>query len=200
MTEQSTVQHEDDQLVNLYDQPELHEVQVREDVILRPMQDSDAQEILAILNADPSIREQVTVASRMHNEEDVRREVASYQADGSVIRYVIEQEGKCVGLVSFWRDTGFFGQEAQPHKFGFGYFLNPTERGKGLVTDSVRALMETAQASFRVDSFIAFCEDANQESVAILLKLGLEPTEVTYPEPAHAWLERMYEKRITDDR
>jgi RimJ/RimL family protein N-acetyltransferase len=198
MTEQTTTEPENNQLVNLHEQPDLQAVPVRAGVVLRPMQASDAPEMLAILAADPSIRDRVTVASRMHTEEDVRKEVESYKADDSVIRYVIEEEGKCVGLVSFWRDTGFFGQEPKPRTFGFGYFLDPAARGRGLMTDVVGTLMTTAQANFPVDSFIAFCEDANQESVTVLEKLGLEPTDILFSEPTHGWEERMYEKRIVD--
>lgn len=196
MSEQTVVTAENEQVINLHEQPDLQEVMVRPGLRLRPMQDLDAPELLAILEEDPSIRDQVTVASRMRTEDDVRREVTDYKADDSVIRYVIDSDRKCVGLVSFWRDTGFFGQEANPHAFGFGYFLSPTERGKGFVTDSVSKLMETAQRAFRVDSFIAFCEDNNTASKAILLRLGLTPSAVTYPEPTHGWTERMYEKRV----
>lgn len=195
MTEQTLDAREDEQLVDLHAHAALREVTVREGVMLRPLDETDAPALLRILDADSSIRDRVTVASRMHSIDDVKREIESYKGDDSVIRYAICEDGKTVGLVSFWRDTGFFCQVADPHKFGFGYFLDRAERGKGLVTDSVRALMASAQSSFRVDSFIAFCEDSNKESVSVLQKLGMEPTGLTYPEPTHGWAERMYEKR-----
>lgn len=188
----------DEQLVDLRAQPSLQEVPVREGVILRPMQNADAPGILRILEADPSIRDRVTVASRMHNTEDVQREVAAYQSDDSHIRYVIHEDGNCVGLVSLWRDTGFFGQEAKPYAYGFGYFLDPAARGKRLVTDSVQALMNTVQTNFRVESFMAFCEDNNVESIAVLQKLGFAPMEKIFPEPTEGWPERLYEKDVTN--
>jgi RimJ/RimL family protein N-acetyltransferase len=197
MSEQQVVSI-DDQPKDLHQLDQFAEVHVRGGVNLRPLEEADAPAIVAILQADPTIKDRVTVASRISNEEDVVAEVDRYKKDGSVIRFAIEEQGKCVGLVSFWRDTGFFGHDARPNTYGFGYFLDPAERGKGLITDSVRTLMETANANLKIDSFIAFCEDSNQESVAVLNKLGLEPTDITYPEPTHGWVERMYEKKAED--
>jgi len=184
--------------INLNEVLTLQDVTVREGTVLRPMQNSDATGVLQILEADPSIRKRVTVASRMHNEEDVKREVAAYQNEGDHIRYIIHENGTCVGLVSLWRDSGFFGQEAKPHAYGFGYFLDPTARGRGLITDSIRTLMNVSQACLRIDTFMAFCEDDNTESIAVLKKLGFMPTENTFSEPAAGWTERLYEKEATN--
>jgi RimJ/RimL family protein N-acetyltransferase len=184
------------QVPNLHEQPSLQEVQIREGVVLRPMAETDAAELLDVLNADPSIRDRVTVASRMHAEDDVKREVEAYKADEGLIRYVVVDEERVVGLVSFWRDDGFFGQEANPNSYGFGYFLHPKARGRGLITDSVGVLMRVAQESFPVDYFMAFCEDDNPKSIRVLRKLGFEPTERAYVEPTRGWKERLYEKGV----
>lgn len=188
----------DKEIVDLHRQPALQEVGVRSGVVLKPMAINDAPAILAILDADPSIRKRVSAAAGMIDTEGVQREIEEYRADPGLIRYMIHSHEKAVGLVSLWRDDGFFGQEAQPHTFGFGYFLDPAERGKGLVTDSVQKLMDTVQGNFRVDSFVAFCEDDNRESVAVLTKLGFAPTEKTFREPSYDWVERKYEKRLGD--
>lgn len=185
---------------NLHAIPALQEVQIRAGVVLRPLREEDARELLAILDSDPSIRDQVTAAARFHSEEDVKQEVASYTADASMIRYVIVSEDQCVGLISFWLDTGYFGYEPEPHVYGFGYFLSPAARGKGLVTDSIKALMNTASSNFPVAAFIAFCTDENVQSTAALKRLGFESTDRIFAEPNHGWLERMYEKRVEDGK
>ena len=172
-------------------------IAVRSGVVLRPLEATDASAIIEALDADPSIRERVTVAAQLHTEDDVRREADRYKTDPDLTRFVIVENGTCVGLISLWRDTGFFGQTPQPHTFGFGYFLHPAARGRGLVTDSLTALMKAARAKFRVDSFIAFCEDSNRDSIALLRKLGLGPTPQTFDEPINGWRERMYQKKVT---
>lgn len=199
MSEQTVDSTEQLEEVNLHQQPGLQEVQVRDGVVLRPMQDDDAVDLLTILAADPSIRDRVSVASKMRTVEDVKHQVAEYKADDSVIRYVILSDDACVGLVSFWRDGDFFpGRTGKPHTFGFGYFLDPTQRGKGLINDSVNALMSQAQANFRVDSFIAFCEPDNQDSIAVLHKIGFEQTDELHTEPSNGWQEVLYEKRVVN--
>lgn len=185
-------------VVDLHSQAALQEIEVRPEVVLRPMVIEDAPEILAILDADPSIRDRVSAATGMVNKEGVQDEIDLYRADTGLIRYMIHSHGKVAGLVSLWRDDGFFGQDAQPHTFGFGYFLDPEQRGKGLVTDSVQKLMDAASSNFRVDSFIAFCEDDNRESVSVLTKLGFAPTDQKFHEPSYGWDERKYEKRLSD--
>lgn len=185
-------------LINLHEVAALSLVHVRDGVILRPMLGSDAASLLACLDADPSIRERVTVAAAMRGPEDVQAQVVRYKQDNGLIRYVIVEYGKVVGLMSFWRDSGYFGQKPNPHAYGFGYFLAPDARGRGLVTDSLRALMDAAQANLHVEAFMAFCEDNNSASSSLLVKSGLLPTEISYTEPKHGWAERCYLRRMTE--
>jgi hypothetical protein len=55
-------------LVNLHSVAALQDVAVSEDVRLVPLTETDAQDILVAIENDPSIRERVTVASRMLDE------------------------------------------------------------------------------------------------------------------------------------
>lgn len=182
---------------NLYEQPELRKVLVREGCYLRPLEVEDAEEILRILDDDPAIRDRVTVASRMHTIDDVAREVKTYKTDNEgLIRYAIIFDDHCVGLVSLWRDSGFFGQPLDPDAYGFGYFIDPAMRGKGVVTAAVESLMKQAERLLRVKQFIAYCEDDNLASIAILHKLGFQATDETFSEPNQGWTERKYVKTV----
>jgi len=170
---------------------------VREGVQLRPLQVKDATEILDALEADPQIRERVTIASRLFTPEDVAAEVERAETTETfLLRYVIVEHEKVVGMLSFWQDLGYFGYEPAPNTFGFGYFLHPDARGRGLVTDAIKAMMDAAQAELTVDSFIAFCEDDNAASVHVLNKMGLQATDQTFTEPTTGWTERKYEKDL----
>lgn len=50
----------------------LHEVKVRDDIVLRPMEEIDGHELLAIMARDPEIRERVTVAANMLDHKGVK--------------------------------------------------------------------------------------------------------------------------------
>ncbi len=203
MTEQLVSGINEDQRtgINLHDIEVLQRIDVREGLTLRPMRVEDASRLLEILESDPSIRERVTVASRIHTEEDVVREVDFMESEPGLIRYVIADDaGLCVGLVSFWLDPGFFGQEPLPNTYGFGYFLDPAQRGKSIVTDSVKNLIKIASESVPgIEGFTAFCEDGNAESVSVLTSLGFVPTGITYSEPVNGWEERQYLRGLSEN-
>src|SRR5690606_35901715 len=115
---------------------ELKKIHVRDNVTLRPLEVDDAARMLEILDADPSIRERVSVASRMHSFDDVANQVEAYQGDPHLVRYTLLEDDRPIGLVSFWRDIDNpFDAPDSPNDYGFGYFLDPAERGNGLIPD-----------------------------------------------------------------
>lgn len=176
---------------------ELRQVTVRGGVTLRPLQPSDAGKLLDILDADPSIRERVGVASRLHSTRDVQQLLESEKDDTNIIRYVISDHGSVVGMINFWRAGDFFGDKADPNDYGFGYFLAPSARGRGLVTDSLIALMEIAAKHVPVERFIAFCEADNSASGALLQKAGFEKSDVSWEESKHGWITQKYQKAVS---
>ncbi|KKR30556.1 MAG: hypothetical protein UT61_C0005G0037, partial [Candidatus Woesebacteria bacterium GW2011_GWA1_39_8] len=105
---------------NLHAIAALQEIHVRNDVKLRPLRSTDAERLLEILAADNSIRDKVTVASLFHTPEDVTTEVKRYHEDFGLIRYTLLKKNNPIGLVSLWRDEGYFGTPPQPDDYGFG--------------------------------------------------------------------------------
>lgn len=182
--------------INLHTIPALQWIHVHEGIKLRSLRSSDAKRLLDILANDSSIRNRVSVAARFHTPEDVEAEIKRSLKEMSFIRYSLLKDDNPIGLVSLWRDNGYFGTPPQLDDYGFGYFLDPDERGKGLVTNAVQKLMETAANNLKVNQFVAFCEDNNKESIAVLTRLGFEPTDKRYPEPYNGWIERKYIKLI----
>lgn len=180
------------QTKDLHEVAPLQEIEIRPGLTIRPLVENDAPRILAILDADPEIRNRVSVASRLHEVEDVSKEIDEIKKDPGLIRYAILDGENPIGLVSLWRDDGFFGTPPNPDDYGFGYFLDPNERGKGIVTDTVKALMDAAQQNLDVRQFVAFCEADNEESTAVLTKLGFEANGETFTEPTHNWTEYKY--------
>ncbi len=181
--------------------PALQEIQIRgRDLSLRPLQESDAVRILEILDADPEIRRRVAVASKMSSYEDVLAQIEIARQDREMIRYGIFDGDNLIGLISIWRDDGSAvdGALPQPDDYGFGYFLDPNCRGKGIVTAAMSELMETAAQNFYVRQFIAYCEQDNPASIAILKKLGFRPTGQIHDEKNNGWREEKYVKPVAN--
>ncbi|MBP7774759.1 GNAT family N-acetyltransferase [Candidatus Woesebacteria bacterium] len=76
--------------------------------------------------------------------------------------------------------------------YGFGYFLDPKERGQGLINRAIESLINISTKCLVVRQFVAFCEDTNIQSISVLKKLGFEPTSETLAEPSKGWIERKY--------
>lgn len=184
----------------LRDLEALHHVDVRLGVNLRLLQQQDAPRLIEILRSDPSIRNRVTVAARMKTEEDAHSEITKLESSENFVRYAIMDNEKMAGLLSLWRNELWRNEdmtgEVIPNVFGFGFFLDPEARGRGLVSSSIKSLMSVVQENLQVDSFIAWCEDDNLDSIAVLKSVGLEPTDVTHKEAENGWPERLYRKDV----
>lgn len=171
----------------------LQKVKVCKGLKIIPLDQSHAKRILEILDRNNSIRDRVSVASRLHKLEDVKREIKKYRKDTGLIRYTIVKGKTPIGLVSLWRDDGFWG-EAHLNDYGFGFFLDPNERGNGYITRAVQRLIKVVSQNLYVNQFVAFCEDSNHKSIAVLTRLEFKPTKETFIEPAKGWVERKYIK------
>ncbi len=184
------------QPINLHEVAALQDVQIRDGITLRPLDVSDATRVLQILEADTSIRDRVSVASKMHSPEDIETQVETYKQDKHLIRYAILEGDNSVGLVSFWRDVdNTFDAPDNPDDYGFGYFLDPNKRGSGIVTDAVKTIMDIAAENIHVKQFIAYCEDNNPDSITVLTKLGFQPTDTVLVEQNSSWAERKYVRK-----
>lgn len=181
--------------INLHSVEAFKQISIEDDISLVPLAQSHAEQILKILEKDKTIREKVKVASLMHNFEDVAAEIKRYKSYTGLIRYVLIKDKNPVGMISLWRDDGFWGVE-NLDDYGFGYFLDPDERGQGLITRAIDRLMDVVAENLYVHQFVVFCEDHNKQSIALLKKLGFEPTDQTFPEPDKGWIERKYVRTV----
>ncbi len=193
MTEKETPESKEP--VTLREVPELREIQVRDNIVLRQLKAEDGPRIVEILDADPTIRDRVSVAAKIHTPEDVALEVLNYQGDPHLIRYALTEGDEVIGLMSLWRDVDSpFDAPDNPDDYGFGYFIDPAARGKGIVTDALGNLLETADTALNPRQFIAYCEDDNTDSISVLRKIGFEPTDTILTEENSGWTERKYVK------
>lgn len=179
--------------MDLHDVTALKEIKVKDGVKLRPLARSDAPRIIEILHADPEIRNRVAVAKDIYNEVDVYKEISTYKEYSSVIRFSLLLDDRCIGLVNFWRLDDYLSKDhPEPNTYGFGYFLDPMERGNGLMSAAVAAIMRVARDNLTVEKFIAFCEDDNPASSSVLRKCGFTPTDEIIYFSDLDWHERLY--------
>ncbi len=184
--------------IDLHEVSELQEIKVRDGLLLSPLQGDDQEAILDILDRNPEIRERVGFAAKVDSPESYYEQLDAIANDPGLIRYAIREDGSVVGLLSFWQDEGFFGQEPEPNGYGFGFFLDEKARGRGIVRSSLRAVIDRAKDSLAIGSLLAFCEDDNAKSIAALKAIGLEPTDEVYGEPSQGWQERKYRMEIDE--
>lgn len=180
---------------NLSNVPELHKIAVDADTRLQALTNNDAPRILEIIEADPSIRDRVTIASQLHSEEDVFKEVSRYRSDKNFMRYSIHYQDDIVGLMTLWRDNGFLGNTPNPNTYGGGYFLDPAHRGRGIASKSLNALIKELFTCLPAEEFIAYCEQDNTASSAVLMHAGLKPTGELIQEPINGWIEEKFVRK-----
>jgi len=183
----------------LIDVDVLKRIDVSDDLSLQLLDRSDAVAVLSAIGTDPAIRERVYVASLMNTPEDVEKQVADMHDDGELLRYVIRDHDEIIGMVNFWRAGDFFGALVAPDVCGIGYFLVPSARGRGILTDVIKMFLGVVQRNIPVPEFIAFCEDDNLSSSAVLERVGFLATDETIDFSKLGVEERKYVMKVNQD-
>lgn len=163
---------------------------------LRFLRPEDAEGIYEIFQADPMIQSYVTWTAGLENAEDVRRAIEEFQSKQS-LRYAITDEDSVVGYIGIWKDRGYFTGKPAEGEYGFGYFVDPAERGRGIVTSAAKALTAEAERVFPIEIYSLYIEDGNLASQAVARKLGFGRTDTVVEEPKLHCLERRWEKTIS---
>lgn len=171
------------------------EIVVDEGTSLRFLMPEDADRVYQIFEADPEIQRRVTWTHGLQGVEEVRDAILNFQKTRS-IRYAIVSDGAIAGYVGMWSDHGYMDGEDHKGWFGFGYFLDPSYRGKGLVKRATEAMMTKAESVFDVCKWSVYVEDDNESSRAVLSKLGFVATDHIFDEPVMHVQERQWEKII----
>lgn len=176
----------------LIDVKALKHVDVRDGISLQLLSHETGESAIRAINSDPEIWQHVYVASLIHTIDDVDTQVADMMRDGNLLRYVVVERDDVIGMVNFWRAGDFFGELVAPDACGVGYFLVPSARGKGILADALVRLLETAENAIDVHEFVAFCEDENSASRAVLKRAGFSETKTTIDFSKLGAVERKY--------
>ena len=172
------------------------EIKVRDDAMLRTMEPEDAGRLMEIFEADPAIQDRVIWTSGLTDEALTSRMIAFRSRFTSM--YSLTKDEKVAGYLGLWEDDeGYFDGIPHPGEYGFGYFIDPAERGNGLVTEAARVLMQAAEETFEVNNYAVYVEDNNPDSQAVLVRLGFKPDEGQaglFKDPKTGVMERRWEK------
>ena len=162
-------------------------VEVFRDISLRVLATQDAADIADILVRDPSIRELVTWVHGIEGEAAIA-EALSNTPSGTK-RYGIRNGDKLAGYLALSKGD-------QEGSFDLGYFLDPDERGQGVITKSVAALVATAISKLDASRLRAYIADDNEASQRIVKAFGFERTETVKHDEILRADERLWEMVI----
>ena len=171
-----------------------HEIAIRDNLNMRLLIPDDAPRIFAIFQADPSIQSMVTWTFGLRTVDEIRRKIEHFQETKS-LRYAIVEGDELVGYIGAWQDDGYFGV-THDQEYGYGYFSDPSSRGKGIITDAAKTLMINIEAVLPVKTFALHIEDINLASQTVAKKLDFRRTEELYKEPVLGTIERRYMREV----
>jgi RimJ/RimL family protein N-acetyltransferase len=155
------------------------QIPVRDNIKLRLLVPDDSARVFEILEKDPKIREKfVTWTAGLTSEEAVREAIGKFQENPVIFRFAIVDGDRLIGYVGTWSNT------PDGKEYDAGYFIDPDERGKGIVTIAMKALIEAASKNLSVELFAMYIWDGNEPSKAVAKKLGFTQTDRIEPEPA----------------
>jgi ribosomal-protein-serine acetyltransferase len=137
---------------------------------LRLLQPSDAHELFALTDANRSYLRQwlpwLDVVTRVEDTQDFIAKTLAQFAEHEGLAAAICDGGKIVGTIGFNRIE-------QLDRIGYiGYWLAESDRGKGIMTESCRSLINYGFTTLKLNRVVIACATENQRSRAIPLRLG----------------------------
>ncbi|MEM9466626.1 MAG: GNAT family N-acetyltransferase [Actinomycetota bacterium] len=153
-------------------------------VVLRTIEDADAEDLLAVLG-DPEVMRYGTTGSATLA--DCRNFITSNRAEG-------ERNGVTGWAVCTPADATLLGycrlrigvEWAEPGEIEIGYRLATRAWGKGLATRAARLARRLAFETHGADRLIAVIDPGNTASIAVAERLGMRPIrELMLPEYDH---------------
>lgn len=144
-------------------------IAVSDIVTLRKLVPEDALAIFDLVMRNPDMPTQVAFAKDITKVGDVIPSLQSRSNDALDGRYAIEVQNELVG--SIWTFPGY-----EEGEFGLGYCLDSTSRGGGIVTKSVKKIIEELRLLGARQVYFQIII-GNEDSVAIPRRLGCVPAE-----------------------
>ncbi len=142
----------------------------RERVRLRPFEERDL-EAMAAYRGDAEVCRFLPFEPQ--SPDDIRRRIGhlfgrtSLDGDRGGIVVVVESDGAVIG------DLVLFHLDPEAGSAEIGWVMSPAASGRGLATEAVRALIDTAFEVYGLRRLVAQIDPHNTRSVALAERLGL---------------------------
>jgi ribosomal-protein-serine acetyltransferase len=145
-------------------------LKVNEEVLLKPLELSDAADIFTTIDSQREYLRRwlpfVDFTQAVEDSEQYIRSVIEAPEERRDLVLTIRYRGRFAGLVGF-KDT-----DRSNRKTEIGYWLAEECQGKGIVTESVRALVSHAFAEMNMNRIQIKCAIGNSRSKNIPKRLG----------------------------
>ena len=147
-------------------------LKVNENITLKLLEKKDAEELFALVNDSRSyLREWLPWVDSMKQETDYEpiiemwlKQFTSHDGFQAGVVY----KGKIVGMV------GFHGIDWANSKASVGYWLSEKYQGKGIMTETVKSLINIAFTEYKLNRVEILCGVKNEKSKAIPERLGFK--------------------------
>jgi ribosomal-protein-serine acetyltransferase len=160
---------------------------LREGSYLRLLEESDARELHALIEHNrPELAQWMAWAQSQSLEQTlafIRSTRAQIENDDGLQMAIVAEQARIVGMV------GFHGIDWQNRSSSIGYWLDEAQRGKGIMTAAVAAVVNHAFESWRLNRVEIRADVRNTRSRAVAERLGFREEGV---------LRQSY--RVTDGR
>lgn len=146
-------------------------ISVRDGVVLKPIDLTDAADVFSVIDRErDELRTWLPFVDYTHNVKDAEDFIRSVEAAGDRGDrvFVIHFEDRFIGQI------GFKGSDLVNRKSEIGYWLSKKYRGKGIMTDSVRALMKFGFETLGLNRIQIKCAASNLPSKRIPIRLGFK--------------------------
>ena len=146
-----------------------------ERLVLRPFEDGDANDVLALMSDD--------YICRMAGIKPFKTidEAKAFMANWSFEAYAMTEKGgdKVIGIIQmpclWWRDA-----------VGLGYWLAAEYRGRGYMTEAIEAVKKRLFQDWWCDEILLYVFVGNEASRNVALKCGFRPKYEAYKESIYS--------------
>ncbi|GAB4074723.1 GNAT family protein [Barrientosiimonas marina] len=147
-------------------------IKVNENISLKLLEKKDTNELFALVNESRNyLREWLPWVDNMKQETDYEPMIEMWLkqfASNDGFQAGILYKGKMVGMV------GFHGIDWSNSKTSIGYWLSEGYQGNGIMTETVRALVNIAFTEYKLNRIEIRCGVKNRKSKGVPERLGFK--------------------------
>lgn len=141
------------------------------DIHLRLFTQDDTENLLELAK-EIAVQQYVPWAKSIHDSASASEAINRFKEAWDkklMARYAIEENKQFVGYAGLWSDL-------TPGYYEFGFAMLPEARGRGVGTKTIARLIDVTKNTMNAQGIVAYVDDTNDASKAVVTKIGLTPT------------------------